>query len=87
MSIPDAMVFGQDNPASLPGLGEPVFILAHIIHDRFCCNRRPAATTSLRPADSSLGPSTYCTSTYRGLGAPRAGLATRLSDFATNCHE
>ncbi len=27
MSISDAMVFGQDNPAALPGLGEPVFIL------------------------------------------------------------
>ena len=27
VSIPDAMVFGQDNPAALPGLGKPVFIL------------------------------------------------------------
>ena len=61
--------------------------LTRIIHERFCCNRRSAATTSLRPAGSPLGPSTYCTSTRRGLGAPRAGLATRLSDFATNCHE
>ena len=26
MSIPDAMVFGQDNPAALPGLDEPVFV-------------------------------------------------------------
>ena len=34
--------------------------LARIIHDRFCCNRRSAATTSLRPAGSPLGPTTYC---------------------------
>ena len=61
--------------------------LASIIHDRFCCNRRSTATTSLRPAGSPIGPSPYCTSTHRGLRAPRAGLATRLSDFATNRHE
>ena len=61
--------------------------LARIIHERFCCNRRSAATTSLRPAGSPVGPSPYCTSTHRGLRAPRAGLATRLSDFATNRHE
>jgi len=60
---------------------------ARIIHERFCCNRRSAATTSLRPAGSPLGPSPYCTSTHRVLTAPRAGLATRLSDFATNRHE
>jgi len=36
-----------------------------------------------RPSD----PHPYCTSTHRGLKAPRAGLATRLSDFATNRHE
>jgi hypothetical protein len=58
-----------------------------MIHERFCCNRRSAATTSLRPAGSPLGPSTYCKSTPRVLTAPRAGLATRLSDFATNRHE
>src|SRR6266850_7396030 len=61
--------------------------LARIIHEHLCCNRRSAATTSLRPAGSPLGPSTYCTSTHRVLRAPRAGLATRLSDFATNRHE
>ena len=61
--------------------------LARIIHEHFCCNRRSAATTSLRPAGSPLGPSPYCTSTHRVLTAPRAGLATRLSDFATNRHE
>jgi hypothetical protein len=60
---------------------------ARIIHERFCCNRRSAATASLRPAGSPLGPSPYCTSTHRVLTAPRAGLATRLSDFATNRHE
>jgi len=57
--------------------------LARIIHEHFCCNRRSAATTSLRPAGSPLGPSPYCTSTHQALTAPRAGLATRLSDFAT----
>ncbi|ALA59697.1 hypothetical protein NITMOv2_3304 [Nitrospira moscoviensis] len=61
--------------------------LARIIHERFCCNRRSAAATSLRPAGSPLRPSTYCTSTRRVLRAPRAGLATRLRDFATNRHE
>jgi len=60
---------------------------ARMIHERFCCNRRSAATTSLRPAGSPLRPSTYCTSTHRVLTAPRAGLATRLRDFATNRHE
>ena len=62
-------------------------MLARIVHERFCCNRRSAATTSLRSAGSPLEPSTYCTSTHRVLGAPRAALATRRSDFATNRHE
>ena len=61
--------------------------LARIIHERFCCNRQSAVTTSLRPAGSPLAPSPYCTSTPRILTAPRAGLATRLSDFTTNRHE
>ena len=61
--------------------------LARIIHERFCCNRRSAATTGLRPAGSPLGSSTYCTSTHWVLTAPHAGLATRLSDVATNRHE
>jgi len=52
-----------------------VFKLARMIHERFCCNRRSAAATSLRPAGSPLGPSTYCTSTHRGLKAPPADLA------------
>ena len=82
--------------------------LARIIHEHFCCNRRSAATTSLQPAGSPLGPSPYCwglapffLAPVPGLGAgqappqtaepvpwaPRAGLATRLRDFATNRHE
>ena len=61
--------------------------LTRMIHERFCCNRRSAATTSLRPSGSPLEPSQYYTSTHRVLTAPRAGLATRLSDFATDRHE
>jgi len=34
--------------------------LTPIIHESFCCNRRSAATTSLRPAGSPFGPSPYC---------------------------
>jgi len=59
-------------------------LLARIMHDHFCCNRRCAATTGLRPAGSPLGPSTYSTSTHGDLRVSRAGLATRLIDFATN---
>ena len=40
-----------------------------------------AVMTHLQPAGSPLGPSTYFTSTHRVLTAPRAGLATRRSDF------
>ena len=58
-----------------------------MIHEHFCCNRGFAAATSLRRAGSPLASSTYCTSTHRGLTAPRARLATRLRDFATNRHE
>jgi hypothetical protein len=64
-----------------------IVMLACIIHEQFCCNRRSAAATSLRSAGSPIVPSPYCTSTHRGLRAPRADLATRLSDFATNRHE
>jgi hypothetical protein len=60
--------------------------LAHSIHEHCCCNRRSAATTSLRPVGLPFGPSTYCTSMPQVLWAPHAGLATRLNDFATNCH-
>ena len=59
----------------MPGSLLNVRHLARIIHEHFCCNRRSAATTSLRPAGSPLGPSTYCTSTHRVLTALRAGLA------------
>jgi hypothetical protein len=58
--------------------------LTRIILEHFCFNRRSAATTSLRPSGSPFGPSPYCASTHRLLTAPRSGLATRLSDFATN---
>ena len=34
--------------------------LARMIHEHFCYNCRSAATTSLRPVGSPLGPSTYC---------------------------
>ncbi|MBA5874176.1 MAG: hypothetical protein GDA66_06460 [Nitrospira sp. CR1.2] len=61
--------------------------LARIIHEPFCCNRRSAVPTTLRSAGSPLGSSMYCTSTPRALTAPRAGLTTRLGDFATNRHE
>jgi len=37
----------------------PKIARARIIHERFCCNRRFAAATSLRPAESPLGPSPY----------------------------
>ncbi len=50
-------------------------------------NRNGSGTASLRPASSSLGSSTSCTSTPQILQTPRAGLTTRLGDFATNCHE
>ena len=56
--------------------------LARIIHECFCCNRGFAAATSLRRAGSPLAPSTYCSSTARGLAAPHARLATRLRDCA-----
>jgi hypothetical protein len=55
--------------------------LARIIHEHFCCNRRSAVPTSLRPVGSPLGSSTYCTSTPQVLQAPRTGLTTRLGDF------
>jgi hypothetical protein len=61
--------------------------LARSTHERFCCNRRSAAATSLGPAGSPLRPSMYCMRTHQALRAPRTGLAMRLSDFTTNRHE
>lgn len=58
-----------------------------IIHERFSCNRGFAAVTSLRRAGSSKAPSTCCSSTPRSLAAPRARLAMRQCNFATNRHE
>ena len=62
-------------------------IATRIIHERFYCNRQSAAATGLRSADSPIGPPLYSTSTHQVLLAPYAGLATRLSNFATNLHE
>ena len=50
-------------------------LLARIIHEHFCCNRGFATATGLRRAGSPLAPSTYCSSTPRGLAAPHARLA------------
>ena len=50
----------------LPAVGD--LASAHITHEHFCCNRRSAATTGLRPAGSPLGPLPHCTSTHRGSG-------------------
>ena len=66
---------------------DPPLSLARMIHERFCCNRGFAAATRLRLAGSPFAPSTYCSSMPRALTAPRARLATRLRDFATNRHE
>jgi hypothetical protein len=37
------------------GLSQKQRLLARIIHERFCCNRRSAATTGLRLAGSRRG--------------------------------
>ena len=77
--------------------GDPrhfLWLLARIIHERFCCNRGFAATTSLdavarrpgRRARRSVGQHTV-SSMPPSLAAPRACLAWRLRDFATNRHE
>ena len=63
------------------------------IHERFRCNRGFAAATSLdavarrpgRRARHSVGQHTVIK--YASLTAPRACLAWRLRDFATNRHE
>ncbi len=69
-------------------------MLAHIIHDRFYCNHRYAAATSLvagfphpsGQARRSVGRHTVSSMpSFRA--APRACLAWRLRDFATNRHE
>jgi hypothetical protein len=69
-------------------------VLARIIHERFCCNRGFAAATSLdavgpasRQAGSPLSRSISCSRMPPSLAAPRACLAWRLRDFATNRHE
>jgi len=68
--------------------------LTRIIHERFCCNRGFAAATNLdaaarrpgRRARRSVGQHTV-SSMPPSLVAPRACLAWRLRDFATNRHE
>jgi hypothetical protein len=68
--------------------------LARIIHERFCCHRGFAAATSLdavarrpgRRARHSVGQHTVSRMPL-SLTAPRACLAWRLRDFATNRHE
>ena len=71
-----------------------------MIHERFCCNLGFAAATSLdavaqrpdRRARRSAGQHTVGTGTAADGGAspltaPRACLAWRLRDFATNRHD
>ena len=69
-------------------------ILAHIIHDRFYCNRRYAAATSQHAPSGHAGgqarpsrPQRTVSSTPPPQGAPRARLAWRLGGFVTNRHE
>jgi hypothetical protein len=69
-------------------------MLAHIIHDRFYCNHRYAAATSLvagfphpsGQARRSVGRHTV-SSMPSSLATPRARLAWRLGGFVTNRHE
>jgi len=68
--------------------------LTHIIHERFYCNRRYAAATSLAVVSSRPGeqarpsrPQHTVSSMLRPLRAPRARLAWRLGGFVTNRHE
>ena len=68
--------------------------LAHIIHERFYCNRQYAAATSLAagfPHPSGRArpswPQRTVSSTPRPLRAPRARLAWRLGGFVTNRHD
>src|SRR5207344_1317611 len=75
-------------------LSRGLAVLTRIIHERFCCNRGFAAATSLdavarrpgRRARRSVGQHTV-SSMPPSLAAPRACLAWRLRDFATNRHE
>ena len=39
-----------------PGLSRQGAFLTRIIHEHFCCNRRSASTTNLRPAGSPSDP-------------------------------
>ena len=70
------------SPTTSRGTPARTTTLPHIIHERFCCNRRFAAATSLRRTGSPFAPSTYCW----GLASARWS-RTRLRDFATNRHK
>ncbi len=59
----------------------PALFMTLLLQSPIRCSDKPAA------GGLALGLSTYCTSTPQVLWAPRAGLTTRLGDFATNCHE
>jgi hypothetical protein len=68
--------------------------LTHIIHDRFYCNRRYAAATSLAarfPQPSGQSRRSVGRHTVSNmpsfLAAPRAHLAWRLGCFVTNRHK
>jgi len=68
--------------------------LTHIIHERFYCNRRYAAATSLavdvsRPGEQARPsrPRHTVSSMPRSLRAPHARLAWRLGGFVTNHYE
>ncbi len=61
--------------------------LTRIIHETLLL-QSPIRCYDEPPVDGlALRTLTVRTSTHRVLGTPRAGLATRLSDFATNRHE
>ncbi len=72
----------------------PLGALARIIHERFYCNRRYVAATSLATVISWPGgqarpsrPRHTVSSMRRSLKAPRARLAWRLGGFVAKRHE
>jgi len=58
--------------------------LAHIIHERCCCNRGFAAATRLRLAGSPLAPSTYC---FKYALGPRGSACSSHNATARFRHE
>jgi hypothetical protein len=61
-------------------------VLAHIIHERFYCNRRSAAATSLRPAGSPLRFGRLTNSAARTDVARFSHRAVRPSTYCTSTH-